>query len=99
MSLVHVFAASKMEGQPVERIAASPPNEGRRISLRAGANDFVLINSGMGPNGPRAKATAALDRAFGREADAVFIIGLCGCLSRSLPENRIVAVKLVSLLS
>src|SRR5437899_179265 len=79
--MVYIFAASEMEGQPVRRIA--------------GPNDLVLITGGMGPRNAKSKAEATLgitsDPAANRKPDAVLIIGLCGGLSASVPEGRIVA--------
>jgi hypothetical protein len=103
MSLVYVFAASKMEGQPVEQIAGTNPEGGstpRPGPLRSGANELVLIIGGMGPKNARAKAREALGFAsfpnephpsFGRKPDAVLVIGLCGGLTSSVTENGIVA--------
>ncbi len=59
MSLVYVFAASKKEGQPAEKIAAARANDGSipgAASHCAGMNELVLIIGGMGPKGARAKA-------------------------------------------
>jgi nucleoside phosphorylase len=103
MSLVYVFAASKMEGEPVKQIAGTNIESGlapRFGSLRSGANELVLVIGGMGPKNARAKAAqafglaspqSALSISSGRRPDAVLIIGLCGGLTSSLPENRIVA--------
>ena len=88
MSLVYIFAASGMEGQPVRRIAA--PSDSNS-TLRCGPNDLVLITSGMGPGNARTKAEATLRSPTGVRPDAVVIVGLCGGLTASLPEGRIVA--------
>ncbi len=95
MSQVYVFAASKMEGQPVLQIAghdisdtsANPPKP-----LRAGPNEFVLILGGMGPKGAwnKAKETIGESLVSKRKPDAVLIIGLCGGLTNSLPQDKIV---------
>jgi nucleoside phosphorylase len=94
MSLVYVFAASGMEAQPIRRIAV--PSDSNS-TLRCGSNELVLITSGMGPGKARRKADAALTPPFGAPAgpkpESVVIIGLCGGLSPSLPEGRIVAYK------
>lgn len=99
MSLIYVFAASRMEGQPVGRIvsanletSATPPPE----PPRSGANEIVLVIGGMGPKKAQAKATETLaitsrPSSSRRKPDAVLIIGLCGGLTRSLSENKIVA--------
>lgn len=103
MSLVYVFAASKMEGQPVEQIAGADLEGGstpRPGPLRSGGNELVLIIGGMGPKNARAKARETLGFAsfpnephssLGRKPDAVLVIGLCGGLTGSLTEKRIVA--------
>ena len=91
MSLLYVFAASGMEGQPVRRIGVP---SGSTSALRCGSNDLVLITSGMGPVNARKKAEAALISSVRPPApkpDVVLIIGLCGGLTPSLPERRIVA--------
>jgi nucleoside phosphorylase len=92
MSLVYIFAASGVEGQPVRRIAVS---SGSNSHLRCGTNDLVLVTTGMGPANARNKAEAALlpfmDAYRSPKPDAVLIIGLCGALNASLPERRIVA--------
>jgi hypothetical protein len=103
MSLVYIFAASKMEGQPVQQIAVGNP-EGdstpRLGTLRSGDNELVLVVGGWGHKKAAAKAREVLgftpfpsesQSLPGRKPDAVLIIGLCGGLSSSLPQNRIVA--------
>jgi nucleoside phosphorylase len=85
MSLVYVFAASAMEGEPVQKIAV-PSNSS--LSSRCGPNDLVLVIGGMGPKKARSKAEAAF--ATGKP-DSVLVIGLCGGLTPSLPEGRVVA--------
>ncbi len=87
MSLIYVFAASSMEGQPVRRIGV--PSDSNSI-LRCGPNDVVLITGGMGPINARIKTDAAL-RSAPTKPDAVLNIGLCGALTPSLPEGRIVS--------
>lgn len=103
MSLVYVFAASKMEGQPVEQIAGANPESGstpRPRRLRSGANELLLVIGGMGPKNAGVKAREALGlatrqsvagMASDRRPDAILVIGLCGGLTRSLTKNRIVA--------
>ena len=88
MSLIYVFAASRMEGQPIRRIGV--PLSSNSI-LRCGPNDVVLITGGMGPINARVKADAALRSSAGVTPDAVLSIGLCGGLTASLPEGRIVS--------
>jgi len=92
MSLVYIFAATGMEGQPVRKVGVP---SGSDSILRYGANDLVLITSGMGPANARKKAEATLtsgsNLAGASIPSAVLIIGLCGGLTPSLPERRIVA--------
>src|SRR5687768_16755647 len=92
MSLLYIFAASPMEGEPVRKIAAAADS---RSPARCGSNDVVLNVSGMGPGNARSKAAVALcvatERAISTKPDAVLVIGLCGALTESLPEGRIVA--------
>ena len=93
MGLLYIFAASTMEGEGVRKLAV-PANS--NSPFRCGANDVVLIISGMGPRSAKSKAEVALQDAsgafpVGRAPDAVLIIGLCGGLTASLPEGRIVA--------
>jgi len=103
MSIVYVFAASKMEGHPIQQIAgagAGNQSTPHIEHLRLGPNEFVLIIAGMGPKNARARAREALGLAsrhtgsslpFGRRPDAVLVIGLCGGLTTSFTENKIVA--------
>jgi hypothetical protein len=102
MSFVNVFAASKSEAEPVQRIvhAAASATSSGNVLLRLGWNEFLLIIGGMGPKAARAKAMEALGSSptldgsnlpADQKTDAVLAIGLCGSLSNSLPETRIVA--------
>ncbi|MBI2819486.1 MAG: hypothetical protein HYX73_05865 [Acidobacteria bacterium] len=96
MSLVYVFAASPMEGQPVRKIAIPSTAPGSNsLAFRCGSNEVLLITGGMGPRGARTKAEVALGLTASasefRKPDAVLVIGLCGGLTESLPEERIVA--------
>ena len=93
MSLLYIFAASTMEGKSVRKLAV-PANS--NSPFRCGANDLVLIISGIGPRSAKNKAELALRDALDASAlnhnpDAVLVIGLCGGLTASLPEGRIVA--------
>jgi nucleoside phosphorylase len=92
MSLVYIFAASAMEVDPVRKIAATTDSHS---PARCGANDVVFIVSGMGPVNARSKARAALlagmEGSVAGTPDAVLVIGLCGGLTESLPEGRLVA--------
>ena len=103
MGIVYVFAASKMEGEPVERIAVAHltgKSNPRVRTLRSGANELVLVVGGWGHKIAEAKAREVLDFAsspnesrssLGRKPEGVLVIGLCGGLTSSLPQNRIVA--------
>jgi len=101
MSLIYVFAASHMEGRPVERLMAAGSDTGKigLVQARpAGGNRVTLIITGMGPRDARTRARVALglDRAndlknpaIRTQPDAVIMIGLCGALSTSLGESAI----------
>src|SRR5258708_4317148 len=94
VSLLYVFVASSMEGQPVRKIGTPAGSD----VFHCGPNDVVLITGGIGP--ARARNTA--DIAFGNatnvsaaigKADAALVIGLCGGLTESLREGSIVAYR------
>ena len=96
MSLVYVFAASPFEAQPVRKIANSAAAAGSSSApLLCGPNEVLLITGGMGPRLAQRKAEVALGLTSPASAsskpDAVLVIGLCGGLTASLPEGRIVA--------
>src|SRR5438309_6694033 len=92
MSLVYIFAASPMEGEPVRKIAMRSTSDSH---YRCGVNEMVLITGGMGPRNAREKADVAFrlssETMAGRKPDAALTIGLCGGLSTSLAEGDIVA--------
>src|SRR2546426_8550415 len=93
MSLLYIFAASSMEAEAVRKIAVSTSSN---PPFPCGANDLVLVITGMGPTSAKSKAEVALGRAsgvfgVGRNPDAVLVIGLCGGLTASMAEGRIVA--------
>ena len=91
MSLVYVFAASPNEGEPVRKIAEVADSH----SLgRCGSNEVFFIVSGMGPRNARKRAKEVLGIGTGPTVplpDAVLVIGLCGGLTESLPEGRVIA--------
>ena len=98
MSLVYVFAAMKMESQPVERLIGIKPDSADRVKVKSGEcgpNQVVVFITGMGPRRARSVATAAFGPevphagAIGRP-EAGIVIGLCGGLSPSLAEGTIV---------
>jgi len=103
MSRLYVFSASKMEAGPVIGLAGSnsgdrPP--GDPTPLRVGANELTVKISGMGTQAARGIAAQALGpwidgggagATEGDKPDAVLVIGLCGGLTASLRESRIVA--------
>lgn len=69
------------------------------VTFPCAANTLTLIVSGMGPNKAMAAAQAALNGANGQggvtasgaaRPEAVLVIGLCGGLTESLSEGRIV---------
>jgi len=84
-----------MEGQPVRKIAIPPTAPSSNTQpFRCGSNEVLLIIGGMGPVGSRIKAEMALGLTSSasefRKPNAVLIIGLCGGLTPSLPEGKIV---------
>jgi nucleoside phosphorylase len=103
MSLVYVFAASKMEAQPVADLA--PPGQAPHpvdggVTFTCAANTLTLTVSGMGPKKAISAAQAALNGDDGRaevgaskaaKPEAILVVGLCGGLTESLSEGRIVA--------
>ena len=96
MSRVYVFAASPFEAKPVQRIAASGgSSDSSSAPLRCGPNEVFLSVSGMGPRDAQKRVEAALGTKSQPPAspkpDVVLVIGLCGGLTASLPEGRIVA--------
>jgi hypothetical protein len=103
MPLVYVFAASKMEAQPVLVLAARNGTSGQGsagLIIEHGDGRFAVIITGMGTRNAEAQADAALGLAapgarggppLAGKPDAVLVIGLCGGLTESLREQRIVA--------
>jgi hypothetical protein len=103
MPLVYVFAASKMEAQPVLVLAArnGTSDQGPAAAIiEHGGERFAVIITGMGTRNAEAEADAAMGLAtpvagggppLAEKPDAVLVIGLCGGLTESLPEQRIVA--------
>lgn len=103
MSLIYVFAASRVEGRPVERLtsAGSGADESGLGQVRtARTQHFRLIVTGMGPRNAEARARGALgvdaanDLKAGtasKQPDAAIVIGWCGALSRSVGKSAIVA--------
>ena len=99
MSLICVFAASRTEGRPVERLIATRLDaRGAGVRL-ARASQFDLIITGMGPEhaGASARSAFGLDeadtlkpRSARDRPAAVIVIGLCGALSASLREADLV---------
>src|SRR6516165_3632625 len=98
MPLVYVFAASKMEAQPVLVLAARNGTSGQGsagLIIEHGDGRFAVIITGMGTRNAEAKAGTALGLAgsggdgglpLGGKPDAVLVIGLCGGLSEALRE-------------
>src|SRR5262249_53781250 len=105
MPLVYVFAASKMEAQPVLVLAArnGTASQGSAVAIiEHGDGRFAVIITGMGTRNAEAKADAALGLAapaassgmpMAEKPDAVLVIGLCGGLTESLREPQIVAYR------
>lgn len=102
MSLVYVFASSKMEAQPVLALARknTPMAKGKPVMVEAGGNRFELTLTRMGVGNARLKADAALrpltsgadgGLSAAQKPDAILVIGLCGGLTEDMREDRIVA--------
>jgi nucleoside phosphorylase len=102
MPLVYVFAASKMEAQPVLVLAArnGTSSQGSTLIIEHADRRFAVIITGMGTRNAEAKAGTALGLAgsggdggppLGGKPEAVLVIGLCGGLTQSLREQQIVA--------
>jgi hypothetical protein len=103
MPLVYVFAASKMEAQPVLVLAARNGTSGQGSTVAIiphGDGRLAVIITGMGTKNTEAKADAALGPTapgvrggplLAEKPDAVLVIGLCGGLTESLREQHIVA--------
>ena len=101
MPLVYVFAASKMEAQPVLVLAArsGTPGQGSTgVIIEHGDDRFAVIITGMGTRNAEAKADAALGLAapganggppLPARPDAVLVIGLCGRLTEGLRLFRL----------
>jgi hypothetical protein len=95
MPLVYVFAASKMEAQPVLVLAAQNGAAGQGstgVIIEHGDGRFAVIITGMGTRNAEAKADGALGLAapgadggppLAGKPDAVLVIGLCGGLTRA----------------
>ena len=92
MSLIYIFAASTTEGEPVRKIASASD---WGSPSRCGANDVVFIITGTGPSNARTKAESVLGVGTAQttrvKPDVVLVIGLCGGLTESLPEGRLVS--------
>jgi hypothetical protein len=103
MPLVYVFAASKMEAQPVLVLVAQNGTSGQGQTVAIidhGGARFAVIITGMGTRNAEAKADAALRPApsggdggpsLPGKPDAVLVIGLCGGLTETLRQQQIVA--------
>jgi nucleoside phosphorylase len=100
-SLVYVFAASKREGGPVDKLIAGPEathSGTTEKSGRIGTNLVRLFVTGMGPQQASSSVATALSASSqsglpvtNRTPDAIVVVGFCGGLSPSLQESDIVA--------
>jgi nucleoside phosphorylase len=105
MPLVYVFAASKMEAQPVLVLAgrnAAPAQGSTGVIIEHDGERFAVIITGMGTGNAEATADSVLDVTSGgarggsplaEKPDIILVIGLCGGLTEGLPVQRIVAYK------
>src|SRR5437879_446302 len=98
MPTAYLFAAMKSEARPVQRMFLPRPDSASdfiRAEGLIGTNRIALFITGMGPRRARDCAKMALDSNpvsadLSVRPDAVIVIGTCGSLSVSLPENTIV---------
>src|SRR2546427_6406045 len=99
MPFVYVFAAMKSEARPLEQMLARQGGLSSATHLtegKIGNNEIALFLSGIGPRRAGECAKAALGSIsplapqLGARPDAALVIGTCGSLSPSLPENTIV---------
>jgi nucleoside phosphorylase len=96
MGIVYVFAASKMECEPVLKLINGKTGNLISPRIRAGSigpNKVVLFRTGMGPGPARTWAGAAFSDSARHGLDspsAAIAIGLCGSLSRNLVEGDVV---------
>jgi len=100
MIRIFIFAASKMEADPVARLLGmsrwtSPSHSG---PITAGPNQLEFFITGLGPNRAQACAADVLLESLEPKSsghiqhekpDAAIVIGLCGGLTDSLPETTI----------
>jgi len=101
MSVVFVFAATKMESGVIARMMQRKshlPNQKTITIGEIGSNEIVLVNTGMGPHNARRAAGRVFSSstlASGRRGtlpapDAAIITGLAGSLVRAIGEGEIV---------
>ena len=99
MSWIFVFAASKMEADPLARLlGVSRWNSGSHAGpITAGPNQLRFFITGIGPKQAGEVASEILPSAprpardqKNEKPDAAIVIGLCGGLTDLLPETTIV---------
>ena len=102
MSVVFVFAATKMESGIIARMMrgkSHPPNQKAIIIGEIGPNQILLVNTGMGPRNARKAARLVYQcsttlsngvRGTLPVPDAAIITGLAGSLVRWIGEGEIV---------
>jgi nucleoside phosphorylase len=106
MLLAYVFAASKLEAQPVLVLAGrnATPAQGSTgvIIIEYDGERFAVIITGMSTGNAEATADLVLGLTSGgarggspltEKPDVVLVIGLCGGLTEGLSVQRIVAYK------
>jgi nucleoside phosphorylase len=105
MSLVFLFAATKMESSIVERMMRAkthPRNAKSTTAGEIGHHQIVLVNTGMGPNNARASAMRVFQPSCSSPGelrnmfpipDAAIITGLAGSLVPWIAEGDIVVYK------
>ena len=99
MSRIFVFAASKMEADPLARLlGVSRWDSGSRAGpIRAGRNPLRFFITGIGPKLAGKRASEILSSASrpardqqNEKPEAAIVIGVCGGLTDLLPETTIV---------
>jgi nucleoside phosphorylase len=105
MSVVFVFAATKMESGVIARMMSRKshlPNQKTIIIGEIGSNQIVLVNTGMGPRNARIAAGRVFQSSSTLASgvrgtlpvpDAAIITGLAGSLVRGIGEGEIVAYR------
>lgn len=100
MSLIYVFAASKSEARPALDFAQQRRRQREQalVDSARSQSHLAVVITGMGRQNAAARASDVLtssisqldERITGSQPSAVLVIGVCGGLTSSVPEGRIV---------